>query len=92
MTTHSPAPWNTDGVLITNAQDDAIAQVRAADRPFEDVLADAALIAKAPAMHDILTRMIEAFLHDDTDEGVLALQEAAELLGRFDPETQEVTR
>ena len=92
MPNHSPAPWNTDGVLITNAQDDAIAQVRAADRPFEDVLADAALIAKAPAMWDVLTRFVDALMDDDVESGALALQEAAELLGRFDPETQEVTR
>ena len=90
MTTHSPAPWNSDGCIITNADDDQIAHVIDHDRPFEQVLADAVLIAKAPAMHDILTGMIEAFLHDDTDKGVAALQEAAELLGRWDPDTLEV--
>jgi hypothetical protein len=88
--TYSPAPWNTDSEFILNAENEYVAQVIVHCRPFEDVLADAALIAKAPTMHAILTRMIEAFLRNDTDEGVLALQEAAEVLGRWDAESEEV--
>ena len=89
---HSPAPWNAIGSEIANAQDDVIAHVLVPGRPFEDVLADAALIAKAPTMDAILTRMIDAFMDNNHDEGVLALQEAADVLGRWDPVAEEVTR
>lgn len=89
---HSPAPWNADGTVIINANDDVIAQMLAPGRPFEEVLADAILIARAPTMHAVLTRMIDAFMDNNHDEGVLALQEAADVLGRWDPVAEEVTR